>query len=78
MFANRKVEIKLVKDNETPVAERAPEISAAEYVQVAEEAISRLGKQLIIGAVVTIGATIVAATLGNIAITVVEHALDNK
>ena len=47
-----------------------------DYVAAAEEAAARLGKKLVIGAVVVTVSTVAAATLGNIATEAVKHALN--
>lgn len=62
---------KKTKTDETPISE--PTI---DYVAAAEEAAARLGKKLVIGAVIVTVTTVAAATLGSIATKAVEHALN--
>lgn len=59
------------RTNEVPTDE--PKI---DYIGIAEEAASRLGKKLVVGAIVVSVTAIAAATLGSIAVTAVEHALE--
>ena len=47
-----------------------------DYIAIAEEAAARLGKKLIIGAVVVTVSTVVAAKLGDIAIEALKHTLN--
>jgi hypothetical protein len=61
---------KTKKTDEIPIEE-----PTVDYVAAAEAAAGRLGKQLVIGAIVVSVASIAAATLGSIAITAVDHAL---
>jgi hypothetical protein len=62
---------KKTKNNETPISE--PNV---DYVAAAEEAAARLGKKLVIGAVIVTVSTVAAATLGSIATEAVKHALN--
>ncbi len=74
---NRKIEIKLVKDNKKSTTDNTPVAEPIDYVAVAEEAADRLLKKLIIGGVVFVVATAAAATLGNIAENLVDNAIHN-
>ena len=47
-----------------------------DYIAIAEEAAARLGKKLVIGAVVVTVSTVVAATLGAIAVEATKSALN--
>lgn len=58
---------KAKKTAEVPIEE-----PTVDYVRVAEEAASRLGKKLVIGAVVVSVVYVGVATLGSIAVTAVE------
>ena len=73
---NRKIEIKLVKDNKKSTTDNTPTVEPIDYIAVAEEASERLAKKLIIGAVVVVVATVAAATLGSIADNLVDHAIN--
>ena len=74
---NRKIEIKLVKDNKKSTTDNTPVAEPIDYVAVAEEAAERLTKKLIIGAVAVVATTFVLATLGNIAENLVDNAIHN-
>lgn len=74
---NRKIEIKLVKDNKKSTTDNTPVAEPIDYVAVAEEAADRLLKKLIIGGVVFVVAAAAAATLGNIAENLVDNAIRN-
>jgi len=62
---------KKTKTDETPISE--PNI---DYIAAAEEAAARLGKKLVIGAIVVTVTTVAAATLGSITTEAVKHALN--
>ena len=74
---NRKIEIKLVKDNKKSTTDNTPVAEPIDYVAVAEEAADRLVKKLIIGAVVVVASTVAVATLGHIAENLVDNAIHN-
>lgn len=82
MFKNRKLEVRLVKDNdrklETMSNEAQLSLTPAEYTALAEDAIVRLGKKLIIGAIVTITAVAVVTVLANAADTALQNAIDSE
>lgn len=69
---NRKIEIKLVKDNKKST-DAVPQESTPDYVKLAEEAAIRIGKKLLIGTVVVIATTVVVSALADIAV----NAMDN-
>jgi len=62
------------KKSETPIVEEP----TVDYVAIAEEAAARLGKKLVIGGVVLIASYALAATIGSITISAVDHYLDKK
>lgn len=74
---NRKIEIKLVKDNKKSTTDNTPVAEPIDYIAVAEEAADRLVKKLIVGAVVLVTVTAVVATLGNIAENLADNAIRN-
>ena len=74
---NRKIEIKLVKDNEKSTTDNTPVAEPIDYVAVAEEAADRLLKKLLIGTVVVVAATVAVTTLGHIAENLADHAIHN-
>lgn len=73
---NRKIEIKLVKDNKNPVEPAAPKDLAADYVAIAEQAVVRIGAKIVIGVAATIVVSIVANKLGDAAIIALDAALN--
>lgn len=74
MFKNRKLEIKLVKDTETPVGDTGwTKITPPDYVAIATE----VGKKVLVGTVIVIGATVLFTTLSKVALhEVVIHTED--
>lgn len=74
---NRKIEIKLVKDNKKSTADTTPTQEPTDYIAVAEQAAERLAMKLVIGAVVVVTATVILATLGNIAENLADSAIHN-
>lgn len=74
---NRKIEIKLVKDNKKSTTDNTPVAEPIDYVAVAEEAADRLLKKLLIGTIVVVVSTVAVATLGHIAENLVDHAIHN-
>ena len=74
---NRKIEIKLVKDNKKSTTDNTPVAEPIDYVAVAEEAADRLIKKLIVGAVVVVVSTVAIATLGHIAENLADNAIHN-
>lgn len=78
MFKNRKLEVRLVKDNargNDTVAPEEPKLDARDYALIAEEAAVRLGKKLLIGAIVTVAAVAVVSVLANAADTALQNTL---
>jgi hypothetical protein len=63
---------KKAKKTDAPLNEE-PNI---DYVAAAEAAATRLGKKLVVGAVVVSVTTIAAATLGSVIVTAVDHTLN--
>ena len=81
MFKNRKLEVRLVKDNDRETVATSPEepkLDARDYALIAEEAATRLGKKLIVGAVVTIAAVAVITVLTNAADTALQNAIASE
>lgn len=74
---NRKIEIKLVKDNKKSTTDNTPVAEPIDYVAVAEEAADRLLKKLLIGTIVVVVSTVAVATLGHIAENLADHAIHN-
>lgn len=74
---NRKIEIKLVKDNKKSTTDNTPIAEPIDYVAVAEEAADRLLKKLLIGTIVVVVSTVAVATLGNIAENLADNAIRN-
>ena len=72
---NRKIEIKVVKDKAVATND-VPVEPAVNYVAVAEEAISRLGKQLLVGTVTVIAMTIVTKTLADTATEFIKNSIN--
>lgn len=77
MFKNRKLEVRLVKDDATATNTVAQEEPKPDYVAVAEEAAVRLGKKLILGAIVTVAAVAVVSVLANAADSALQNAINN-
>lgn len=79
---NRKLEVRLVKDNDKKNAASAtpeePKLTARDYTLIAEEAATRLGKKLLIGAVVTIVTVAVVTVLANAADTALQDAIASE
>lgn len=61
------------KNNSTPTVEEP----TPDYVKLAEEAASRLGKKLVIGAVVVVATTIVLSTLSQITVNALDTTTSN-
>lgn len=74
---NRKIEIKLVKDNKKSTIDNTPVAEPIDYVAVAEEAADRLLKKLLIGTIVVVAATVAVTTLGHIAENLADNAIHN-
>lgn len=80
MFKNRKLEVRLVKDDASATNTTAPEkpaLDANDIAQITEAAAVRLGKKLILGIVVTVAAVAVVSVLANAADTALEQAIIN-
>ena len=81
MFKNRKLEIRLVKDgekreNEMTVAEYVASLDPKETARLAEEAMTRLGKKLLIGTIATIASIAVITVLANAADTALQNSIN--
>jgi hypothetical protein len=80
MFKNRKLEVRLVKDDasvkDTAALEK-PALDAEAIAQITEAAAVRLGKKLILGIVVTVAAVAVVTVLANAADSALEQAIIN-
>lgn len=77
MFGNRKIEVRIVKDDARgdkvqPVVEPKPD-----YVAIAEEAAARIGKKLVIGICTVVVVTAVVGMLTDIAAHAAADAIDN-
>lgn len=55
-----------------------PEEPTPDYVAIAEEALSRLGKKLIVGAVVVVATTVILSAVSNAALITLDHTLNNE
>lgn len=80
MFKNRKLEVRLVKDDASVIdtaAQEKPALDANDYAQIAEAAAVRLGKKLILGIVVTVAAVAVVSVLANAAETALDNAIND-
>lgn len=64
MFKNRSVQVKLVNDKDVVDANEAPKTTPAEYAAIARD----LGKDAIKGAVVLVGAYMLADTLRQVTV----------
>lgn len=78
MFKKHKLEVRIVKDvaratDITPEEEPKPD-----YIGIAEEAARRIGKKLLIGAVVMVVTTAVVTVLANAADTALQNSLNNE
>jgi len=82
MFKNRKLEVRLVKDNDntntTAATEEEPKLDALDYALIAEEAATRLGKKLLIAAVVTVVTVAVVSVLANAADTALQNSINHE
>ena len=76
MFKNWKLEARLVRNDKKANTIAAPEEPKPDYVAIAEEAAARLGRKLLIGAVVVIATTAVAAVLANAADSALQNAIN--
>jgi len=80
MFKNRKLEVRLVKDDASAkdaVNQEKPALDANDYASIAEAAAVRLGKKLILGIVVTVAAVAVIGVVTKAADTALEQAIIN-
>lgn len=81
MFKNRKLEVRLVKDDARTndiAASEEPKLNAHDYALIAEEAATRLGKKLLGAAVVTIVTIAVVTVLANAADTALQNSLTTE
>lgn len=74
----KKLEVRLVNDAARSNITAAPEEPKPDYVGIAEEAAVRLGKKLLIGAVVMIAATAIVSVVANAADTALQNALASE
>lgn len=80
MFKKHKLEVRLVKDVDAadkPVAPEEPKLNAYDYASIAEDAAVRIGKKLILGAVVTVAAVAVITVLTNAADSALQNAIND-
>lgn len=80
MFKNRKLEVRLVKDGASAIVNDAKEestLTAEDYALIAEEALSRLGKKLLIGAVITIATVAITTMLTDAVNATIQNSLSN-
>lgn len=77
MFKNRKLEVRIVKDNARANITETHEEPKPDYVGIAEEAAVRLGKKLLIGAAVMLVTAAVVTVLANAADTALQNTLTN-
>jgi hypothetical protein len=79
MFKNRKLEVRLVKDDardsNTAATVQEPK---PDYVAIADEATRRIGTKLLVGAAVLLFTTAVVAVLANAADTALQNALTTE
>jgi len=81
MFKKHKLEVRIVKTDDRTNNTAAPEeptLTANDYVDITVEGATRLGKKLIIGAVVTFAAVAVITVLTNAADTALQNALASE
>lgn len=76
MFKNRKLEVRLVKDDAAANTAPAPEKTLPDYVAIAEEATKRIGVKILVGAVATVAAVAVIHVLANAADTALQNAIN--
>jgi hypothetical protein len=81
MFKNRKLEVRLVKDdarNEAIAPEDVkPALDAYDYALITEEAVVRLGKKLLIAGAIALVSTAVVVVLTNAADSVLQNAIND-
>lgn len=77
MFKNHKLEVRYVKDDAAAKNTVNQEEPKPNYVAVAEEAAVRLGKKLILGAIVTVAAVAVVSVLANAADSALQKAIND-
>lgn len=78
MFKNRKLEVRLVRDDArsntaAPVQEPTPD-----YVAIAEEATRRIGVKLLVGVAVVLVTTAVVSVLANAADSALQNAINHE
>lgn len=76
MFKNRKLEVRLVKDDAAANNAAAPEKTRPDYVAIAEEATKRIGVKILVGAVAAVAAVAVIHVLANAADTALQNAIN--
>ena len=79
LFKNRKLEVRLVKDdvrtNTNATAEEEPKLDARDYALITEEAATRFGKKLLFSVVIVIVTSAVVAVLANAADSALQSTL---
>ncbi|AWN03280.1 hypothetical protein PBI_CAMILLE_33 [Microbacterium phage Camille] len=78
MFRKKKLEIRLVNDDQRANETQTSTEPKPDYVAIADEAAARLGKKLIVGVVVTLAAAAVISVVANAADTALQNALTTE
>ena len=80
MFKKHKLEVRIVKNEsaKTTAAPEEPTLTAEDYVNITIDGVARLGKKLIIGAVVTVAAVALVTVLANAADTALQNAIASE
>lgn len=81
MFKKHKLEVRIVKTDDranTTAAPEEPTLTAEDYVNITVDGATRLGKKLIIGAIVTVAAVAVVSVLANAADTALQNAIASE
>lgn len=77
MFKNRKLEVRLVKDDTRTNNVAAQEEPKPDYVAIADQAMKRLGVKLLVGAAALIVTTAVVSVLANAADSALQNAIND-